>query len=248
MSIVVEHLTFGYTDEPIIIDASFAVAPGEFVGVIGPNGGGKTTLLQLLMGFLDPVDGSVLINNQSPKNYPNRIAYVPQIMRFDRAFPMTLFDVVLGGRVSSLSLWGWFRNEDVQAADDVLAQVGLSKYKDKSFHELSGGQCQKAFIARALVSKPQILLLDEPTAHIDATSEHEILACLKQLQTQQNLTILMVTHDVETMLGSIARFLCVQGTIVPMQPKEICEHFALGLYHYPLESAAKEHVTRRRRP
>ena len=240
-AILVEGVTFGYDDaESIIQDVSFTIQQGEFVGIIGPNGGGKTTLLKLLMGFLEPATGQISICGKSPKHHPNGIAYVPQQLRFDKQFPITVMELVLGGRLSHLSWWGKFSEEDKNQALLALEKVQLIDLKDRAFGTLSGGQAQRALIARALAGNPKILLLDEPTANVDSQAEADILDLL--LEIKSNLTILMVTHDIRAIIHTVGRILCVQNRVDSMSPEQLCEHFALGLYHFPLIETTKSHL------
>lgn len=239
----VNKVTFGYTKcEPNIVDATFEVATGEFIGIIGPNGGGKTTLLKLLMGFLSPWEGTISIFGKRPTKYPNGIAYVPQTLRFDRQFPLTVKDLVLEGRLSKLPWWGIFSKIDQEEALHALEQVGLLEYKDKPFGTLSGGQAQRALIARALASKQKILLLDEPTASVDAQAEEDIYALLQKIRKTH--TILMVTHDIRAIIAQVERILCVQTSVSVMEPSTLCEHFAMGLYHFPLIQTPQSHFAK----
>jgi len=239
-SIDVKNVTFGYRErDPVIIDASFQIMPSQLVAIIGPNGGGKTTLLKLLMGFLEPWQGTISIFRKRPTRYPNGIAYVPQMTSFDRQFPMTVFDLVLTGRLFNLPWWGQYRKQDREKAMSALEEVHLEEFAKKPFSSLSGGQLQRALIARALVSEPKIILLDEPLAHLDATAENELVELLGHIRKKK--TILMVTHNIQSILSSVEHILCVQGRVDVMTKEQICEHFALGLYHYPLIDAPHEH-------
>jgi len=241
IAISMKGVYFGYTNtERVIENASITVHEGEFIGIIGPNGGGKTTLLKLLMGFLEPTKGSISIFGKSPKSYPNGIAYVPQNLRFDKLFPITVMELVLGGRLATLPWWGLFSKSDREKAEEALDKVKLSEFAHKPFGELSGGQAQRALIARSLASEPRILLLDEPTANVDVQAEaaiHELL-----LELRKHLTILMVTHDIRAVIRQVERVLCVQGQIDAVSPGELCEHFALGLYHFPLIQTPETHL------
>ncbi|MGZ6330781.1 MAG: metal ABC transporter ATP-binding protein [Parachlamydiaceae bacterium] len=227
-----ENLFFAYEGTPILRNVSFKIHEGEFVGIIGPNGGGKTTLLKLIAGFLKPSLGSLKLFGRSPQQAIQEIGYVPQAMRFDKQFPISVFEVVLSGRLSRLSWYGSYSEEDRRITRETLERLGLTPLQYAAFGTLSGGQAQRTLIARALVSQPKLLLLDEPTANVDAQVETEIYTLLKQLQG--TMTILMVTHDLSAAIDQVERILCVQQTIISLQPQEVCEHFALGLYHKPL--------------
>lgn len=233
--IEIDHVNFSYPGNSVLHDVSFQVNSGEFIGMIGPNGGGKTTLLKLILGFLRPSKGKVSVFGElagEQSTSPNRLSYVPQSVRFDRDFPISVEEVVLSGLISSLPWYGRFRLQDCKAAREALEQTGLSHLSGAAFGTLSGGQAQRVLIARALVSKPELLLLDEPTASVDSRAEADIYALLKQLKGQ--MTILMVTHDLGVAIDQVERVLCVQGSVISLKPEEVCKHFAFGLYHKPL--------------
>lgn len=246
-SIAVTNCSFGYhSKEPVLHNVSFSVQPGQLLGVIGPNGGGKSTLLKLLLGLLSPWEGTILINGHLPP--APHVGYVPQTFHFDRKFPITALEVVLGGRAKNLSWLGRYPKEDIETAHDALATIGLPHVANLPFGSLSGGQAQRVLIARALVSSPQVLFLDEPTSSIDPEAEASILSTIRHLQG--SITILMVTHNLQAILSHVEGILCVQGGAAMLHPQEVCEHFALGLYHTPLVEAPDQHFThvRKRSP
>jgi zinc transport system ATP-binding protein len=225
-----EHLSFGYDDQLILNNISFSIQKGEFIGIIGPNGGGKSTLLKLILGFLKPSSGELDV-------FCEKIAYVPQNMKFDRHFPISALEVVLQGRLSQLSWHGKFSQVDIEKGLQALARVGLADLADRPFGTLSGGQQQRVLIARALSSEPTLLLLDEPTANLDPEAEKETFAILRSLRN--GMTILMVTHDLQIAIDEVDRILVVQRGLISYSPKEVCEHYALGLYHPPLLNIGK---------
>jgi zinc transport system ATP-binding protein len=227
-----ENLSFAYEESATLKNISFTVNAGEFIGIIGPNGGGKTTLLKLIVGFLKPTSGTLTLFGTRPQQAIREIGYVPQAMRFDKQFPISVFELALSGRLSRLPWYGAYSQEDYRVTRETLEMLGLTPFQDSAFGTLSGGQAQRALIARALVSQPKLLLLDEPTANVDAQAEADIYALLKQLQGK--MTILMVTHDLNAAIDQVGRVLCVQHTLINLLPQEVCEHFALGLYHKPL--------------
>lgn len=239
-AIEVNDITFGYSkQESVISHATFDVMEGEFIAVIGPNGGGKTTLLKLLLGFYTPWSGSISIFGSDAKKYPSGIAYVPQNVKFDRQFPISVLELVLGGVLSSLSLFGSFGKQDKIKAMQALEQVGLESLANRPFGTLSGGQAQRVLIARALVQEPKILLLDEPTANVDIEAEANIYELILKLQGKH--TCIMVTHDIRAIIQNVKKVLCVQGQVSIINPQTLCEHFALGLYHYPLIETQESH-------
>ncbi|HEX4840418.1 MAG TPA: metal ABC transporter ATP-binding protein [Rhabdochlamydiaceae bacterium] len=231
MAIKSNNLWFQYEDTPILENVSFVIAVGEFVGVFGPNGGGKTTLLKLLLGFLKPQKGSVEILGESPKAAREKMGYVPQISHLDRQFPITVLEVVMMGCLDR-SPWHSYTKDAKEKAREALKDVDMLDFQNDSFGTLSGGQAQRVLIARALVSKPSILLLDEPTASVDATAEESIYKLLHHLKGI--MTIVMVTHDLQVMMQQVDRFICVHKEVTSYSQAQVCDHFAQGLYHPPL--------------
>lgn len=223
--LVADKLSFCYQDQLVLADVNFQILPNEFIGVIGPNGGGKTTLLKLIMGFLQPSSGTLKVDLGGGSG---KIAYVPQLVRFDRAFPISVFEVVLSGLLHALPWHGHFSEKQQCAARAALKQTRMEGYLDAAFGTLSGGQAQRVLIARALVSEPALLLLDEPTASVDPEAQVEIYDLLTELKG--SVTILMVTHDLKAAVTKVERLFCVQRQLVPMKLDEVCNHFALGLY------------------
>ncbi|MCP5469168.1 MAG: ABC transporter ATP-binding protein [Chlamydiales bacterium] len=217
--IEVEDLSFAFEGNSVLKNVSFSVHEKEFVAIFGPNGGGKTTLLKLLAGLLKKDRGRIKM--------PGRIGWVPQNFAADPLFPISVLDVVLMGRLSVAPRLFGFRKCDREAALEALRSVGMEKWYAASFSALSGGQKQRVLIARALVSNPEVLLLDEATANVDTAS----IASLMQLLRSLKLTVLMVTHDLKTALDNCDRLLCVQEGVKPMSRCEVCKHFEDGLYH-----------------
>lgn len=232
--IELEEVSFSYDEEPILSDVSFTIKEGEWIGLIGPNGGGKTTLLKLLLGFLQPTSGSVRLFNLPADEARGKIGYVPQSLGFDPKFPISVLELVLTGRLSKVKWHGRYTKSDRQMAYEALEAVGLAGHASHRFSQLSGGQRQRALIARALVSHPTLLLLDEFTANLDAEAEASIYRFLRGLR--RDMTIVMVTHDLPALIGQVDRVLSVRCEVTLLPPDKVCEHFALGLYHPTLES------------
>ncbi|NGX30370.1 MAG: High-affinity zinc uptake system ATP-binding protein ZnuC [Candidatus Anoxychlamydiales bacterium] len=226
--IKIQKLNFCYKVKPILLDVNLNVEVGDFIGIIGPNGGGKTTLLKLIMGMLRPHTGKIKIFNKNPKEMRDKIGYVPQKYNLDKYFPITNLELVLLGFLTK-SRFGFFTKKQKEKAKDLLEKVGLKEFIDKPFGKLSGGQAQRALIARALISDPEILILDEPTASIDPESEKAIFDIL--IKSNEKRTILMVSHDLNTIIKEVNKVLTVQKTVSVMTPEMVCKHFALGLYH-----------------
>ncbi|NGX28815.1 MAG: High-affinity zinc uptake system ATP-binding protein ZnuC [Candidatus Anoxychlamydiales bacterium] len=229
--IKLEKVSFCYKVKPILQDINLSIDKGDFIGIIGPNGGGKTTLLKLLMGMLIPHTGKIQIFGKNPKINRDKIGYVPQIYRIDKEFPISTLEVVLLGAIKD-SFLGFFKKEIKNKAKDLLEKVGLKDFIDKPFGKLSGGQSQRALIARALISDPEILILDEPTANIDPESERAIFDIL--INSNKQRTILMVSHDLHTIVNEVKKVITVRQFATVLKPKEVCKHFGIGLYHTPI--------------
>lgn len=240
MTIEVNNLTF-YRDKSLILsNLNLTVEKGEFIGIFGPNGGGKTTFLKLLLGLLKPTRGKVQIYGCDPESVRSIIGYVPQAKSFDPQFPITVLEVVLMGLLSKSNWRGAYNKEAKKKARRALEKVKLLDKEDQPFGTLSGGQAQRVLIARALVGEPEILLLDEPTVSIDADAERNIYELLNELKG--DITILMVTHDLQSIISRAERLICIQQKLSIYLPKEVCEHFALGLYHPPLIQPALTNI------
>lgn len=224
MSIKIEDLSFSYTDLSVLKHVNLCIESGEFIGIMGPNGGGKTTLLKLIMGFLEPTRGEVFVNG--------KVGYVPQVQKTDRDFPISVHELILLGVLSKTRAFGIYPQSVKDQANLLMDRLNLTKYKNVMFGRLSGGLAQRALLARALISDPDILLLDEPTANIDPISTKVIFEIIEELRDKK--TILLITHDLNTIIERVGRVVCVKGQVTSFLPKDVCEHFAMGLYHSPL--------------
>lgn len=235
-AILTSDLSFSYESRLILEKVNLEIERGEFIGIVGPNGGGKSTLLKLLMGFLSPTEGLVLLNGKLPYKMRKKIGYVPQSLQVDRDFPITVRELVLlGGLENTL----FYSKKVVQKAERLIEELGLKSFANEPFSTLSGGYAQRALLARAELSDPEHLFLDEPTANVDAASSHAIFKRLESYKGKK--TILLITHDLKTVLKRVDRILCVEKKITSLFPKEVCEHFALGLYHTPLMDLPENH-------
>ncbi|MCI0382647.1 MAG: metal ABC transporter ATP-binding protein [Chlamydiae bacterium] len=237
MTIEVKNVAFSYEKDLILEDISLKIEQGEFIVIFGPNGGGKTTLLHLLMGFLQSNKGVISVFGQNPISMRKKMGYVPQMKNFDKQFPISVTEVVLQGYFDQISRFGRFKKKAKEKAKELLHQMGLQGKEGEAFATLSGGQMQKVLIARALISDPEILFLDEPTASIDVEAEKIIYRLL--LALKKKITIIMVTHDLESILDKADRLFCIQRKLTAYSPQKVCEHFTLGLYHPPLTKKKK---------
>lgn len=207
----VKDVSFSYNHTPVLSDANFVVREKDFLGVIGPNGGGKTTLLRLILGLIKPEKGKITVFGQPPDKGRTRIGYVPQHFSFDFHFPVSVLDVVLFGRLTKHKLGVKYSNEDYKVARKMLDMVGLSEYGDRQIGMLSQGERQRVFIARALATEPKMLLLDEPMSSGDPAWQKQFYALLHKLN--KTMTIVFVTHDVGVIAKHMKQIACVSGTV-----------------------------------
>jgi zinc transport system ATP-binding protein len=210
-AITIEGVSFAYEAAPVLTNVNLTIDEGDFVSIIGPNGGGKTTLLRLMLGLLTPRTGVIRVLGESPEHARSRVGYVPQYFQFDTSFPVTVMDVVLMGRLDRHRSFGHYRGRDRAAADKALRDVEVYDLRDHPFSELSGGQRQRVLIARALASEPRLFLLDEPTTNVDPAVQDELYDLLAVLN--QRLTIVMVSHDIGLVSTLVKRVVCVNRTV-----------------------------------
>ena len=208
-TVEIENVTFGYGGVEVVHGATFEVEPGEFICLVGPNGGGKSTLMKLMLGLLKPDSGRIKLLGGIPKKTRNRIGYLPQHLNYDPGYPVTALEVVLMGRVDCAGIR--YSEKDKQAAIAALDQVDFRRGADQQFSELSGGQRQRVLIARALVCEPEALFLDEPASGLDLPSENDLMTLLEQLNRE--LTIVMVSHDFHAVTSLVDRVVCVTGKV-----------------------------------
>ena len=194
------EVSFGYQGHPTLEDVNMTIRQGDFTAMIGPNGGGKTTLLKLILGLLKPNKGTIRVMGKIPDKASHYIGYVPQNVHLNSSFPITVLDVVLMGKLTPGKLWHHSTKQDRTEAMEALEKMEIVDYAGHKIGELSGGQRQRVFISRALVTNPQVLLLDEPTASIDNKGQTEFFNLLSRLNP--GITIVVVIHD----LYAISRF------------------------------------------
>jgi len=228
--IAARHVTFGYGSETVVEDVSLEIRPRDFLAIIGPNGGGKTTLVKILLGLLRPWSGEVVWN---PPVRPGRMGYVPQFSTFDKGFPLRVADVVQMGRLDRRSLLRPYTKKDRLEVDRVLARLGLTGLAAEHVSEVSGGQLQRVLIARAVVSDPEILFLDEPTASIDAESRETLTGLLEELN--RRIPVVVITHDVTGLAPLVRRIACVNRRLVCHEGNELDPHTLEEAYGGPVE-------------
>ncbi|MDD6309768.1 MAG: metal ABC transporter ATP-binding protein [Chlamydia suis] len=228
--VLLENVSFRYGKTgPLIVDhVSCEICSGDFIGIIGPNGGGKTTLTQIMLGLLQPTCGRISTYS-TRENSPLSIGWVPQHFAYDAAFPITVKETVLSGRLATLPWYGRYTKQDHEAAEEALHTVDLLPYRDSCFSHLSGGQIQRVLLARALAARPEFLLLDEPTANIDPANQQKILQILSALN--QHCTILMITHDLHHTAGCFNKVFFMNKKLTALaDTKTISERFCCNTF------------------
>ena len=226
--ILAEKLSYSYGGPPVIRDVDLAVAPGEFLGLVGPNGGGKSTLLKLILGLLEPSSGSLRVFGRPPREGRSRIGYVPQYSGFDRSFPISVENVVLQGRLAGRLRIGRYGAADRRAAEEAMAGVQITELRRERLDHLSGGQIQRVLVARALATDPELLMLDEPTANIDSRVEEDIFELLRELN--ERISILVVSHDIGFISRYVRRVACLSRTLVCHETSEVGGEIIEKLY------------------
>ncbi len=231
-------ISAGYDGKTVLRHVDFAIEEGDFIGIIGPNGGGKTTLLKVILGLLKPSAGEVVYH--TPKQ--NLFGYLPQNSRFDRRFPIDVTEVVLSGLLSEKGLHGTDTRDDRRKAWELLEKYGMGDYRKASIGELSGGQMQRVFLCRAVISSPRILILDEPTTYVDSNFEKEFYPIL--LELNRTLSIVMVSHDLGTICSYVKTIACVNRGLHYHRSNLITPE-QLRAYHCPIELITHGHVPHR---
>jgi zinc transport system ATP-binding protein len=229
----IQNLNFSYNGQSVLANVNFSLRAGDFMVMIGPNGGGKTTLIKLMLGLLKADTGTVRIFGQSPQSVSHRIGYVPQDVHINKNFPVSALDVVLMGNIRPGRGWSRPSRQDRAAAMEALRLVEMGAFGNQRIGELSGGQKQRVLVARALVTNPELLFLDEPTASIDTKGQGEFYALLKELN--KTITIIIVSHDLMVISGYVKSVACVNQRFHYHGHAEITGEMVEMMYHCTAE-------------
>ena len=213
----IQRMSCGYDKQQVLTDVSLRIMPGDFVGLLGPSGSGKTTLLRSVLGAVDIYQGEVLVNGVATARRRPRVGYVPQLETIDWNFPVTAREAVMMGRTMENRLFPWYRKEELLLADEVMDRLGILEYAGRHIRELSGGQQQRVFLARALVSNPQLLLLDEPTSGVDIKTRDDVMHLLHDLN-HQGVTIMITTHEINAVAVHLPWVVCLAGRVLAEGP------------------------------
>lgn len=231
--IQIADLDFAYNGQRVLQNVNLEVWEGDFIAMIGPNGGGKTTLLRLMLGLLKPERGRIRVMGKPAPRVSHHIGYVPQDVHINRSFPITALDVVLMGKLAPGKRWSTNAQQDRRDALEALGRIDMADLADRRIGELSGGQRQRVFIARALVTRPRLLLLDEPTASIDSRGQTDFFRLLKRLN--RDITIIVVSHDLLVISTYVKSVACVNGRLHYHRQAEITGDMLETMYPCTVE-------------
>ena len=225
-------------EHTVLEDINLELLAGDFLGLIGPNGGGKSTLLKAMLGLIKPDRGSITIFGKKPAAARSRMGYVPQKTVFDQSFPVKVLDVVLMGRYSRTGLLHRYNRQDRKAALEALQAVGMEERAEREIGALSGGEQQRVFVARSLVSDPELLLLDEPTAGVDSAQQTDFYDLLCHLNRDMGIAIVLVSHDVTAISTYVSKIACLNQRLYYHGSKELSNEDIEKAYGCPVEMIA----------
>ncbi len=236
--IEIENLSAGYEGAVVLEKINLNIYKNDFLGIIGPNGGGKTTLLKVILGLLKPYSGKI----QKDEEVENKIGYLPQFSLIDKKFPITVYEVVLSGLFANKGIFSGFGKVEKQQVDKILKDFGILDLKNKALYELSGGQLQKTFLGRAIVSTPKLLILDEPDTFVDSDFKAEFYKILNELN--KKMAIVLVSHDIGMVSSQVRNIACVNRFLYYHDSPKITEDM-LKVYSCPVELIAHGDIPHR---
>jgi zinc transport system ATP-binding protein len=232
IAIQIKGLNKSFNNLSILEDVNLEIAANEFVSLIGPNGGGKTVLIKLILGLIKPDDGVIKVLGLPPEKARGQVGYVPQYPRFDFEFPISVFDMVLTGRQIKRPIFARYNREDRRAVKVALEKVEISDLADRQIGKLSGGQVQRALIARAIVADPKVLLADEPTASLDPQMGQCVHELLSELSSE--MAVVLVSHDIGVISNYVTSVACLNRTLLYQPAGEPTREMIEAVYHCPV--------------
>ena len=234
-----KDVSFAYDNHQVLNDVNLELTERDFVSIVGPNGSGKTTILKLILGLLQPQKGTIKVLDKLPEHACSRVGYVPQHSQVDPHFPVNVTDVVLMGRLGQARFLGPFRSSDHQLAQKTIKQMDLEDLKTRSFSTLSGGQRQRVLIARALAGEPQLLLLDEPTSNLDLAAEIQLHQYLDRISRQT--TVVIVSHDIGFVTEYVRTVVCVTHQVQIHHTHDMTGDFIQKMYGAEIKLVCHDH-------
>lgn len=241
--VTLENIWVQNNGSPILKGVTMAIEQNDFLGIIGPNGGGKTTLLKVILGLIKPNHGKIRVLGVSPEKSRRKIGYVPQYNLFDREFPINVWDVTLMGRNGRIGLFKKYSSTDKEQAAKALETVGMLNHRERQIGKLSGGEQQRVFIARALTAEPKILLLDEPTASVDPAMQTEFYEMLEVLK--QEMAVVLVSHDISAVSVHVDKIACLNQELFHHGSGEIEADILEATYKCPIQMITHGEVPHR---
>jgi len=238
-----ENIWMRYDGINVLEDINLSILHGDFLGIIGPNGGGKTTLLKVMLGLLKPTQGQITYPGHTLQQGRKLVGYVSQHNLFDRDFPASVWDVAMMGRFKSAGLFRRYSKTDKEITAKALDTVSMIDLKDRQMGKLSGGEQQRVFIARALATEPELLILDEPTASVDTTTQTEFYELLQSLK--QDISIVIVTHDLSAISIYVDKIACLNVQLHYHGSTELSPEVLEATYKCPVQMIAHGHVPHR---
>jgi len=239
-AIEIKEVSASFGENEVLKDINLSLDVGTFLGIMGPNGGGKTTLLKIILGLIKPDKGEVKVLGRIPEQNRDKIGYVPQYSDFDSEFPISVKEVVLMGRLGQTGWRSNFSKRDYEIVHESLKQVEMLKLKDKKMSDLSGGQHQRVLIARALATEPEILILDEPTASVDKKVKSNIYEVLKEMN-EKGKTILISTHDTSVIYSKMDSLACLNKKLIFHGKEDIPLEVFEEAYGAPVSLLSEKH-------
>lgn len=229
----IDNIVAGYDNKIVLHDVSLDIWENDFLGIIGPNGGGKTTLLKIILGLLKPKSGSVRYFDGEKEVSSLKIGYLPQMNKIDKKFPISVREVVLSGLMAEKPRFRDFTAEQKQRAEEVIAQMGLQELAKRAIGDLSGGQLQRVLLGRSMVSRPKVLILDEPNSYVDKRFESHFYNLLEEISKESS--IILVSHDIGTVLSMVKNIACINETLHYHSGADISAEWLENKYACPIE-------------
>ena len=231
--IKIENLSAGYDQKTVLHDINLEISEKDFLGIIGPNGGGKTTLMKVILGLLKPSEGKITFYDNGMPVEQLEIGYLPQYNSIDKKFPISVYEVILSGLNRQKSLFSRFTKEHHERVKETFSMMGLEGMENKPIGQLSGGQMQRALLGRAIVSNPNAIILDEPNTYIDKRFEARLYSLLEEINKQR--AVILVSHDIGSVLQTVKSIACVNGTLDYHPQSEVSAEWIEEKLQCPIE-------------
>ena len=229
----IQNITVAYGTKTVLTNVSLTLWKNDFLGIIGPNGGGKTTLLKAMLGLMKPLEGNIIFYDDDRPVSALKMGYLPQINRIDKDFPISVYEVVASGLIAEKKGWRKYSDKQRLRINETLERMGISEKAKCPVGELSGGELQRALLGRAIVSQPRLLILDEPNTFVDQLFESRLYKLLEEIN--QDTAIILVSHDTGTILPLVKNIACVNETLHYHAGNNLTEEWLGQVYHCPIE-------------